>query len=225
MNDDIKKTKDTPKELMVDFSSGAIIGFVSQYIGFVIVNIIQNDQNIFYVGEKTKEYLAGISAGVVGSIFADNLNTVQTVLLTTGVYAGVNRSVGEILDPNTVINEDQFLKDYIIDVILVTIIVTIYNIYRDTFRPPWKRRKISHEDFGGRLYENFNTGFIVTVYFAIRQFLRESQTGNTSEPNNSTNQANQNNQSSQNQANTTCVCICSPIDNCKDDEVKEQNTK
>jgi len=172
----LQNKRPTPREVTISASAGAVVGFIGTYIGNVILNALENRQNIFENRTIISEDIAGILVGTFGGAFTNRLSTLQLVVLSVSIFYVVSDSIDKYLGLENLSNI-EFLEEYLIDVPLVYIITKLQILYVTVFFELFSKDNDNEKEdkpvtFESKLRSGLLFGFIITIYFAIREYNR-----------------------------------------------------
>lgn len=152
-----------------EIATGAIAGFIGQYIGDFIYNIIENEGYSIEIRSNESSYIAGIVSGGAVAIFNNKLSTFQSVVLSVGLFYLVFDSVDQLFGNNGMRNSN-FIKEFIIDVVVIYILVLIQNTFFDKFLPNFNQNE---EEFSDEVVVTLITGIIINTYYDFKKIINK----------------------------------------------------
>ena len=161
----------TENSLYNQVAIGATAGFIGQYIGDFIYNLIENEGYSIEIRSKESSYVAGIVSGGAVAVFNNKLSLLQSVALSVGIFYLVYDSTDHLLGGEGMRNSN-FLKEYIFDVIVIYFLVLLQNIFFDLFFPNTNREEA---EFSDEVVITLITGIIVNTYYDFKKIIRNTK--------------------------------------------------
>lgn len=150
------------------FLEGVVGGFIGQFIGDFIIGIIANDEEINLI-TVDEGYVAAIISGGVSSVIAIYVDDFKQILMSVGIYYVVFQALLEATNQQ-ILTQDDLLKEFITDVIIIYIIVKL----KKEFIAFFLNKKITNqEDFFNAVLFNLINGIVISGYFSVKRYINK----------------------------------------------------
>ncbi len=154
--------------LYTKIAVGISAGFIGQYIGDVIYNFLENKGYTYEIRSEMSLYLAGIISGGVAAIFDDEIPLFQSVLLSVGIFYLVFDASDQFLGGDGM-SKKIFLKEFIVDAIIIYILVTFQNTFIDLFLPNVNSN--TNTLFDDEIILTLISGIIINSYYDVKKII------------------------------------------------------
>lgn len=153
-------------------SAGIVSGFIGQFIGDFIIGILLNNEEVV-IQTEDEGYIAAIIGGGVVAAVSPNLDDFKSVLLSVGLYYVIFQSLLEA-SGKEILSQDDLLREFLIDVIIVYIIIKFKNEFIYFFIPQ-KENKKDDSDFGSIVLYSLVSSIVVTMYYTLKRYQNQNQ--------------------------------------------------
>ena len=155
------------KNTILNISSGMIVGFTFQFVGFIIYDIIDNQDDFVESRDYKNDYIAAIITGFVGGLFINKISIFKNVFLSLAIYNGVLRSLNE-LDNRENLNDQEFMEKFIRDLLFIYLIRLIYVSFIEN---NIKRKvSINNETLNHKIKSSMLGTIPITIYLAFSSY-------------------------------------------------------